>query len=72
MPPPNTSGPPTVRKEYTALGMKVIETDAPLGGPEDQKDFWWVGPGVGLAEGARHVRLMPAVGCRAQWACSSH
>ncbi len=33
------SAQPTVKREYKALGMKVIESDTPLAGPEDQTDF---------------------------------
>ena len=27
-------------REFKSLGSKVIETNQPLPGPEDEKDFW--------------------------------
>lgn len=27
-------------REFTALGSKVVESNMPFKGPEDQEDFW--------------------------------
>lgn len=27
-------------REFTALGSKVVESNVPFKGPEDEKDFW--------------------------------
>lgn len=35
-----SSSSPQVVREYRSLGSKVIESNASLSGPEDQKDFW--------------------------------
>jgi hypothetical protein len=29
-----------VKREFTALGSKVVETNVPFKGPEDEQDFW--------------------------------
>lgn len=38
-PVPSTPASPVTR-EFTAFGSKVVETNMPFKGPEDEKDFW--------------------------------
>lgn len=44
---PSTSAPAAeqqqsaeIKREFTALGSKVVESNLPFKGPEDEKDFW--------------------------------
>lgn len=43
---------PLIRREFSSLGSKVIETNQSLAGPENEPDFWegdkfeWLGTGL--------------------------
>jgi hypothetical protein len=51
---PSTPASPVTR-EFTAFGSKVVETNMPFKGPEDEKDFWEGDQFDGEPKGTAHM-----------------